>query len=370
MEGNSLVPNIFAAVAQWESEVNGQRTKDALMQKFIEGWQPTPLPIGYRSIGGEKEKKTCEPDPYVAPIIKEMFELYATGNYSIVEITDWLKDQNIISKNGTPLGHSVVCNLLNNPFYYSLIRWHGQSKIGNHTPIISKNLFDTCQYVLAKHRNFLLRRRVHDFLLRGFIYCEECGQRYTAEWHKNEKKFAKRGGKIAYYHCKKMNRNGCSSPYVEMTELEKQVEVEFKNMQFSEEFIQAVVQEARKRLEDSRKQAGSIKQGLLNQKVALEAKRNKLEDALVDGLIDRDVFKRKHTELQEKITNIELQMQEAESNNQLDVELIDEILAFTRNIYKTYKEAPGFLKRHYLRFFYEKLVVENKEVVDAIPIHT
>jgi len=38
--GSSLVPNIFASVAQWESEVNGQRTKDALMEKFNTGWQP------------------------------------------------------------------------------------------------------------------------------------------------------------------------------------------------------------------------------------------------------------------------------------------------------------------------------------------
>lgn len=150
MEGNSLIPNIFASVAQWESEVNGQRTKDALMQKYREGWQPTPPPLGYRSVGGDRERKTCEPDLYTAPIIKEMFELYATGNYSIVEITDWLGDKNLLSKSGTSLGHSVICNILNNPFYYGLIRWCGQSKIGNHLPIISKDLFDTCQYVLAK----------------------------------------------------------------------------------------------------------------------------------------------------------------------------------------------------------------------------
>ena len=57
MEGSSLIPNIYASVAQWESEVNGQRTRDALTQKFIEGWQPTPPSPGYRSVGGEKEKK-------------------------------------------------------------------------------------------------------------------------------------------------------------------------------------------------------------------------------------------------------------------------------------------------------------------------
>lgn len=362
-----LIGNLFASVAEWESEVNGQRTKDALMQKFREGWQPTPPPLGYRSVGGERERKTCEPEPYVAPIIKQMFELYATGNYSIVEVTDWLKDQNIVSKNGTLLGHSVVCNILNNPFYYGLIRWQGQSKIGNHLPIVSKELFDVCQYVLAKHRNFMMRRRVHDFLLRGFLYCGECGQKYTAEWHKNEKKFKHRGGKIAYYHCNKLNRNGCPSPYVEMSEIEGQAEEAFKAMQFSEQFMEAIVRKAREKLDSSRKNADSQKQVVFNQKGALEIKRNKLEDELLEGTISRDTFKRKHAEIQEKILNLDLQLQDIDAKSQLDVNLIDEVLAFSRNIYQAYVDAEPFLKRHYLRFFFERLIVRKKQIVDVVP---
>lgn len=366
-EGTSLIPNIFASVAQWESEVNSQRTRDAMMQKFREGWQPTPPPIGYRSIGGERERKTCEPDPYTAPIIKEMFELYATGNYSILEITDWLRDKNIVSKSGTPLGHSVVCNILNNPFYYGLIRWHGQSKIGNHKPIIKKELYETCQYVLLKHRDFLLRRRVHDFLLRGFVICGECGQRYTAEWHKNEKKFKHRGGKIAYYHCQKRERNGCQAPYVEMMILEKQVAAQFKNMQFSQEFINLVVEKAKKRLEDNRKSALSQKQSIINIKMSLEAKRNKLEDNLLDETIDRETYRRKHGEIQMKIQNTDTQLSEIEENCNIDMNLIEEVLAFTRNIYQTYLDAPNFLKRHYMRFFFEKFEVKNKIIVKSVP---
>ncbi|EKD63019.1 MAG: Gp20, partial [uncultured bacterium] len=41
-----LIGNIFASVAEWESEANSKRTKDALMQKFRDGWQPSPPPIG------------------------------------------------------------------------------------------------------------------------------------------------------------------------------------------------------------------------------------------------------------------------------------------------------------------------------------
>ncbi|MBU0708811.1 recombinase family protein [Patescibacteria group bacterium] len=366
-KGSSLVSNIFASVAEWESEVNGERTRDALMQKFRGGWQPTPPPHAYLSVGGRGERKTCKPDPYVAPIIVELFQLYATGGYSICEIQEWLSDKNIVSKNGTSLGHSVINNILKNPFYYGLIRWKGQSKMGKHKPIIKKELFDTCQYVLAKHRNFLIRNRKYNFLLRGFIFCGECGQRYTAEWHYNAHKLKKRGGKIAYYHCQKRDRNGCPAPYVEISKLEGQVEKAFKTMQFSQEFIEAVVRKTREILDNNRKEFSSRRLAILNKKTALEAKRNRLEDRLLDGTIDRETFKRKHSGLKSKILNFDEQIQDLEGKSFVDVNLIEEVLAFTRNIYKTYKEAPIFLKRHYLRFFFEKIIVKNRRVSELIP---
>lgn len=362
-----LIGNIFASVAEWESEVNGQRTRDALTQKFREGWQPTPPPVGYRSVGGDRERKTCEPEPYTASIIKELFEMYATGSFSILEVQEWLAEKNIISRNGTGLGHSVICNILNNPFYYGLIRWHGIAKMGKHRPIITKELYETCQYVLAKHRSFLLRRRIHSFLLRGFIFCAECGQRYTAEWHYDRKKLVARGGKIAYYHCQKRDRNGCPAPYIETEELEKLVEEQFKSMQFSKQFIEAVVRKTRERLEYNRKRSASRTQSILNQTTALEGKRNKLEDGLLDGTIDRETYKRKHIEVEGKIQNANNQLTEIDNQSRVDMGLIEEVLALTRNIYMTYVSAEPFMKRHYLRFFYEKLKVKNKQVVEVVP---
>ncbi len=361
-----LIGNIFASVAEWESDVNGKRTRDALMQKFREGWQPTPPPVGYRSVGAERERKSCEPDPYEAPIIKELFEIYSTGNYSIYELQFWLAEKNLTARTGKPIGHSVVQTILVNPFYYGLIRWHGQSKIGKHKPIISQDLFDTTQYVLAKHRNFLMRRRVHQFLLRGFVYCSECGQRYTAEWHKDEHKLVKRGGRIAYYHCPKHDRNGCPAPYVEMEDLEKLTQNTVNSIQFSQEFIDAVVLKAREYLDGSRNRLKSEIQGCINQKTTLEAKRNKLEDTLLDGTIDREVFKRKHAELQEKITQIDQRLQDIDNRSKIDIDLIEEVLNFTRDVGRTYKEAPMFLKRHYLRFFYEKIMVKNKQIEKVV----
>ncbi|OGY14526.1 MAG: hypothetical protein A3A58_03155 [Candidatus Blackburnbacteria bacterium RIFCSPLOWO2_01_FULL_41_27] len=220
---------------------------------------------------------------------------------------------------------------------------------------------------MAKHRNFLVRKRTHDFLLRGFAYCHYCGERYTAEWHIDKHKLKKRGGKIAYYHCQKREKSGCPAKYIEMDSLEVLVEKRFKEMQFSQEFTDTVVRKTREILEEGRATLASRRQGLFNNKTSLETKRNKLEDALLDGTIDRDTFKRKHSEIQAQIIKCDTQIQEIEAKNRIDVDLIEEVLAFTRNIYKTYKQAPKFLKRHYLRFFFEKVMVKDKGVLEVVP---
>lgn len=138
-------------------------------------------------------------------------------------------------------------------------------------------------------------------------------------------------------------------------------------MQFSQEFIDAVVRKTREKVEYNRKSATSQKQGIINQKTAFEAKRNKLEDRLLDGTIDRHTYKRKHEEIESKIQNFNEQIQSIEDQCRIDMNLIEEVLAFTRNIYKTHLEAPPFLKRHYLRFFYEKIMVKEKIIYETVP---
>ncbi len=65
-------------------------------------------------------------------------------------------------------------------------------------------------------------------------------------------------------------------------------------------------------------------------------------------------FKRQNSHPQKQIGQFENQIDELEAQRQIDVDIIDEVLALSRNIYQTYMEAPKFLKLHYIRFFFEK----------------
>ena len=152
-----------------------------------------------------------------------------------------------------------------------------------------------------------------------------------------------------------------------MSDIETLVEQEFKKLQFSDTFIDAVIKKTKDVLEDNRKSASSLVQGIINQKTALETRRNNLEDVLLDGTIDRESFKRRHNELQQQIMNLDAQMIELDNKSKIDIDLIEEVLALTRNIHQAYTEAPKFLKRHYLRFFFEQIVVKNRKIYKVVP---
>lgn len=54
------------------------------------------------------------------------------------------------------------------------------------------------------------------------------------------------------------------------------------------------------------------------------------------------------------------------AQSRVDIQLIEDVLNFTRDIGKTYDEAPDFLKRHFLRFFFEKIMVKDRKIVNVI----
>src|SRR3990167_3577384 len=64
-----------------------EEVKKGQAQKLAQGGLPTKPPPGYKTIG-EKGHKIHIIDHETAPLIKKMFELYATGNYSVIGLED------------------------------------------------------------------------------------------------------------------------------------------------------------------------------------------------------------------------------------------------------------------------------------------
>ena len=359
-EGN-FMDLIIAGVNQLQSQITARKTMKSMEQKFNSGGWPTKAPFGYLNAvePDDEKKRIIIVDEERSPFACEAFRLYATGDYSIAEIRDLLYQRGMRSLGGKMIAHSKLNELLKNPLYYGEMHWNGLNKKGNHTPLIKKILFDRCQRIMAEHNRYLCRRRKHDFLLRGFVFCELDGQRHTAEHHPTKGK--------SYYHCSRSNnRAKCSDRYVETYELEDQVQVKFNEMQFSEEFIRKIEERVRYIYEKKKKSVGSEKKQLMTTKVNLEIKLEAAEEKLLSGILSDEGFERAKKRYREQINAIDNEIIKLDRSKNLKVDVIQQILGLARNISESYENAKPELKRLYLGLFWERFTVADRRIVQAI----
>ncbi len=74
-------------------------------------------PTGYIHTVNEKGNKTIVSDPELAPYIRKMFELYATGNYSLAKLRDEITEIGARTKKGKKFAISQLNKILKKSFY-------------------------------------------------------------------------------------------------------------------------------------------------------------------------------------------------------------------------------------------------------------
>ena len=113
-----------------------------MREKFRRGEWPVKAPIGYRHVRDEKGKSTIVEDKDTSYLIKQMFKLYATGQYSMGSLSREVADRGLKTKNGKLFSYQRVKDLLQNKFYMgSIVMWNEEVK-GKHKPIIDESLFN------------------------------------------------------------------------------------------------------------------------------------------------------------------------------------------------------------------------------------
>ena len=151
------------------------------------------LPLGYRT-GPDKR---LEIDPETAPIVRKIFELYASG-YSQKEIVDQMNAEGVRNRKGEPLGFNSLRALLKNKKYIGIYHYDRKEYPDAYIPpLITPEVFAKVQDMLALNRRAPSRRwSKTDYILAGKLYCGLCGQSMVGESGTN-----KVGTKYLYYNC-------------------------------------------------------------------------------------------------------------------------------------------------------------------------
>jgi len=166
-----------------------ENVKRGLRQKIRNGVWPGWAPVGYLN---NAQTRGIDIDEMKTQKVRQLFELYATGAYTLKALANWCKENGLCGNLGKQISVSNVQKILNNPFYVGLMRWKGEMFEGHHEPLISKKLFDRCQEVMQK-RGKVQEVRKHNFAFLGLLKCASCGCSITGERQKGHN----------YYRCTK-----------------------------------------------------------------------------------------------------------------------------------------------------------------------
>ncbi len=357
-EGN-FMDLVIAGVNQLQSQITARKTDNSLNQKFSEGGWPTKAPVGYKNAGDSNDPKVriVVQDQVRAPFIAEMFRMYSTGDYSASEINDLLYKKGFVTEAGKQLALSKVFEVLTNHFYYGSMHWKGKVGVGNHEPLITKEVFDRCQKLLHFNNKYACRRRKHDFLLRGFTFCASCKHRMTA-------------GKVlkkdkSYYHCTLRSTSHCQEKYTEVDCLEMQVQKLFNDIKFSPDLTNKIVAKVQALYTSQRDIIDKEKKALQTAKGNHEHKREVAEEKLIAGVINDLSYSRIVSKIDEQIEILEREEYRIDQKRKVKINVVREVLRLVGDIGTTYKDADPKLKRLYIGLFWQEFQVADKTIVHA-----
>lgn len=287
--GGRLTGDMLAAVAADYIRNLREETKKGILGRLKQGIWPFGAPLGYVNNGKAKAKSI---NPVTGPLIKQAFELYATGQYNLKSLRLKLHTLGLRTGTGNPMSKNTLTAVFNNPFYFGLLilRSTGEAFPGTHEPLISKALFDHVQRVL---RGGTWRKSLkHEFAYRGEIVCASCGFRLIGETHKG----------YNYYRC---HGNKCSGTSFREERVDERVREDLEHLSWFVHTYPGLEANLKEAIAIRRQDREGALQALLLTRRKFDARLSSATDAVIDGLIDRETFAKKKREMLEARSKIE-----------------------------------------------------------------
>lgn len=270
--GGRLSADIQAVIAADYIRNLRDETLKGMYGRLNQGLYPWAAPTGYLDNGGGKPKT---PDPVTGPLIRELFELYGSGQHSLHSLVKEMARRGLRNAQGKPLAKSGIEKVLNNPFYCGIIRIKKTGEVfdGVHVPLISVALFERVQDVKAGKSGKKVTR--HNHLFRGLFRCGNCDAAMTPERQKG----------YVYYRCQ---NTACPTKCVREEHLDAAVLRVLSFKKLTEAQIAWALEEVNAWAQTG-EETGKAEEFVA--RIALVTGRlDALTDALVDRLVDNETF--------------------------------------------------------------------------------
>jgi len=309
---------MLGAFAQYFSDSLAKHTSKGMKERVMNGLPNGDVPFGYRRLkdGSTGEKGHVHIVPAEAEAVRQIFQYYAGGGWSLSSLAAWLNKQGFSTRNKRELrdGNGKLVTgprpftlysvrwLLHNPFFTGKVKYRGSLYPGTHDAIIDEQLFDRVQKRLkfAKSRSKTFSPSYRLYLLKGIARCIYCGYPLWSET-------STRG--TAFYREPRTARGHYDCPAngktISCRIVDSQMDDIIKSL--------VLIPSWRDRIIDKLSTV-SERESILKQRKQIEGKLRRLARAYIDGLVDDGDYDVQRNLLQDALDSLVLPETDAALN--------------------------------------------------------
>lgn len=173
-----LLESVLEGMAEYYSAELAEKVSRGMTENVLKGL----CNGGQVTFGYKVNAEHCyEKDELTSPIVEQIFEMYSDG-YKIKEIVDYLNEHNIRTYRNGKMTINIVQRMLSNRRYIGEYKFQ-KTVVPNGIPaIISEELFNRVQEILAKNKRSPARKKAEDeYLLTLKLFCGKCGAHMVGE---------------------------------------------------------------------------------------------------------------------------------------------------------------------------------------------
>ena len=380
-EDSELRLSIMSSIAQDELRKLSNRVKfghqQAIKNNVVLG--------NSRIFGYRKENRRLVIDEEQAPMVRELFELYATDQYSMKQIEALFWEKGYRNLNGKKIAHTTMSNMISNPKYKGYYvgnkvkvvdmftkkqkflppeEWvMFKDETGEIVPaIVSDELWERANAILRRRSDDVKNRQGvcnHANLLTGKLFCTCCGTAYYRRESQD-----KQGHKNSKWVCSGKIKNGadsCASFPIYEDEIKPLLLDVFRDTEASAEALIEEYVEMYRSLDRGGKLGSQI--AALHKKLAtVEQKRMKLLTYNAQGKLDDADFLAMNKQCSAEAKALQAQLDELtaqqESAGNMKQQL-DTIRTVLRNAQKD--AAKGVITKEFVARYIDKIFVTPEE---------
>lgn len=335
-EDNAIILSVESGMSSQYIRDLSVNVKRGMKSKAEKGWFPNIPPIGYlNSKLRDKGNETILVDESNFPIVRKMWDLMLTGNYTVPKVlkianNEWgLRTPSRKKLGGKPLSESYAYLIFSNIFYTGNFIHSGIFYQGKHTPMITMEEFDKVQIIMGKRGR--PRPKKLEFPYTGIMHCSECGAQITAT---QKHKLIKSTGDIntyVYYHCTKRKINvKCDAKAMKVEELEKEVSFILGEYTIDQRFYNQALEILKRNHKDEIEVNETIYHTHLANKEETQRKINNALQFLLNGTIEESQYKETKKTLELELQKHDIKAKETENKVKNLNEVTENAFTFLR----------------------------------------